>query len=93
MNIDQPTDVAFNAELNCLLINLTICSRAISRQCYVEVASKFLSSDHCLPFFQVNLASDASPSKPGVLNRGSMKPLGVPKGTPRGSLGWSQSQL
>ena len=63
MNTDQPTHMTLNAELNCSLIDLTLCSPTISHKCHVEVSGKFLSSDHCLIFLQVNSASDASPSE------------------------------
>ena len=55
--------MTLNAELKCSLIDLTLCSLAISHKCHVEVIGKFLSSDRCLIFLQVNSTSNASPSE------------------------------
>ena len=63
MNTDQPTRMSVNpAGINYSLIDLTLCSPAISHKCYVEITGNFLNSDHCLILVKINSVADPLPS-------------------------------
>ena len=63
MNTDQPTHMSLSpAGINYSLIDLTLCSPAISHKCYVEVTGDFLNSDHCLILVKINSVADPLPS-------------------------------
>ena len=63
VNTDQPTHMSLSpAGINYSLIDLTLCSPAISHKCYVEVTGDFLNSDHCLILVKINSVADPLPS-------------------------------
>ena len=59
MNTDQPIHMSLNpAGINYSLIDLTLCSPAISLKYFVEVIGDFLNSDHCLILVKINSVAD-----------------------------------